>query len=391
MQTSTPPPPPPPPPVSYAPPGPRPRGSGLAIATAAVAFVAALLGIVSLFPRWDADSTLHDTFYNLVANLLFAVVLIVGGVFLLVSRRQWVKTAAALLLAGNVVGYLPGILDDVTIAAKDGGVEVGFWIGQVSNIAAVAAVAMALVFAFRAGEWSWRPSGRVESPVLVGAIGLFGTLLALSWTMSTTKVFDSSNILVNEQFGRLASSLSETSGFMAGAAFVVLALLVVVCTRPAALSGFLLLGLTVAGVADILGVDGWGFSAAQGGIVGPGPGTALLYLVTVGLVFVAVVLVTSRVEDTEVDTGATAPEPTATPQNPSAPYAQAAPSPGLGQQSTSTETAPPPAPPPTPPPVTPETKAVLAQLDDLYASGLLTVEEHAAKRAQVLGGSGSER
>lgn len=340
---------------------PRPRGGGLALATAIVSFVFAALGIVAIFPRWDTSTTLHDTFSNIERNLLFAVVLVVAGVFLLVSRREWVRAAAALLLAGGVVGYLPGIGSNISAAIKDGGVAAGFWIGQFSNLAAVAAAAMAVVFAFRSGVWSWRPTEKAQAPVLTAAIGFLAVLMAVSWTLSTSTTFDNSSTLANEQFGPLASRLGETSGFLVGAALVVLALLVVVCTRPVPLSGFLLLGLTVAGVADIFGADLWGFDASQGGTVGPGPGTALGYLVTVGLLFVAVVLATSRVEEQEQE---------------QAPPAAAAAYPDVPQ---------PPEPPP-PPVVSPETQAVLAQLDDLHARGLLSSEELAAKRTQALGG-----
>lgn len=364
---------------------PKPRGSGLALATAIVAFASAALGIAAIFPRWDSSTTLHDTFANIENNLLFVVVLVVAGVFMLVSRSQWVRAAAALLLVGGVVGYLPGIGSNVGVAVKDGGLAAGFWIGQLSNLAAVAAVAMALTFALRSGVWSWRPTENVQAPVLTTAIGFLAVLMAVSWTLSVSTTFDSSSTLVNEQFGPLASRLGETSGFVVGAAFVVLALLVVVCTRPITLSGFLLLGLTVAGVADIFGADLWGFDASQGGTVGPGPGTALGYLVTVGLLFVAVVLTTSRVEEQEQ-------EPESAPPTAAAGYTdamQVAPpaTPGPGYPvpgyPDATQAAPPP---PPPPPIAPETQDLLDQLDDLHARGLLSSEELAAKRAQALGG-----
>lgn len=366
-------------PVTPAAPAQR-RNGGLATATAIVAFVSAALDIAAIFLRWNATTTLHDTFVDVENNLLFAAVLVVAGVFLLVSRREWVRAAAALLLAGHVISYLPGIGSNVSLAVKDGGVAAGFWIGQLANIAGVAAAVMALVFAFSSGVWSWRPSDRAESPVLIGAIGFLGVLLATSWTLSATRVFDASNTLVDERFGPLGSRLAETSGFAVGAALVVLALLVVVCTRPAPLSGFLLMGLTVAGIADIFGFDQWGYDASQGGIVGPGPGVALGYLVTVGLLFVAVVLATQRVETADAEP---APAP---PQTPTDPYA-VAPAAAVPATLPAQQPAPPQAPPPTPPApmLSPEAQSILAQLDDLHARGLLSAEEHAAKRAQVLG------
>lgn len=371
--------------------GQRPGGTGLAVATAAVAFASAALTIVAIFPHWDATTTLHDTFADLESNLLFAAVLVVAGIFLLVSRRQWVRAAAALLLAGSVVGYLPQIGSNVGTVLKDGSAAAGFWIGQFANLAGVVAAAMALVFAFRSGKWSWRPSDHVQSPVLMGAIGFLGVLMALAWTLSVSKVFDASNELVTEQFGPLASRLPDTAGFVIGATLVVLTLLVVVCTRPAPLSGFLLMGLTVAGVSDIFAFDLWGFDASQGGTAGPGPGSALMWVVTLGLLFVAVVLATDRVDsetDSEADAATATPAIAAYPtEQPAYPVEQPAYL-GTPQAAPAAEPAPAPAPPPPPaPPVpSPETQAVLAQLEDLHARGLLSDAEYAAKRAQALGG-----
>lgn len=356
------------------------RGRGLAVTAAILAFGSAALGVGSMFPRWDATTSLHDGFYNIVNNLMFVAVLLVAGVFLLLGRSQWVRTAAALLLVGTTAGYLPGIGSDIGTSFVDGGVSAGFWIGQASNVMALAAAVVGLIYALRSGSWSWRPSARVEAPVLTGAIGLFGVLLVFSWTLSETKVFDSTNTLVTETFGPFAARLGESSGFLAGSVLVVVGLLVAVCTRPAALSGFLLIGLTVSGVAKLFGFDQWGFEAAQGGTVGPGPGLLLAHVATLGLLFVGVALATERI-DAGAEEDAPRPDtlaPAAPATTPTAPTAYpTAPVP------------PPPAPipPPPPPAPSPETQAILAELDDLHARGLLSDAERAAKRSQALDGS----
>lgn len=325
--------------------GVRRRGQGLAVATAALAFASAAFCVAAFFPRWDTSSSLHDTFANIVNNLLWVAVLVVAGVFLLVSRSSWVRVAAALLVVGCVVGYLPGIGTNVGVGINDGGVAAGFWLGQVSNVLGLAAAVMGLVYAFGSGVWSWRPDGSVTSPVLTGAVGFLGLLLVFAWTLSATRVFDSSNALVNEQFGPLDSRLAETSGFVVGAGMLLLALLLVVCTRPSPLSGFLLIGLMVSGFGDIFGFDRWGFDAAQGGTVGPGPGALCGYLATLGLIFVGVAWATAKER---------ADEPAGVPPAPSR-----------------------------------EALALVAQLDDLYAKGFLSEEEYAAKRARALGSDGT--
>lgn len=357
-------------------------GKGLAMAAAILAFVSAAISLASMFPRWRDTITLHDNFYNIVNNLMFVVVLLVAGVFLLLARRQWVRTAAALLLAGTIAGFLPGIGSNISTGIVDGGVSTGFWLGQVSNAVGLAAAVVALVYAFRSGSWSWRPSSRVEAPVLAGAIGLFGVLLVFSWTLSATRVFDSTNTLVTESFGPFGANLTESSGFLAGSVLVVVGLLLVVCTRPAPLSGFLLIGLTVSGVAELLGFDQWGFNAAQGGTVGPGPGFLLANIATLGLLFVGIALATER-----VDTGAEEDAPRLDTQAGAAPPATM-PAASIDYQSAPAPPPPPPPPVPAPPPApTPETQAILTQLDDLHAQGILSDAEHAAKRSQALGGT----